>query len=473
MERLDVLVAGGGISGLGSAWWLARGGRSVAVWEADARTGGKICSTRHEGYLTERAASMVLNFRPEVSELLREIGLEAEQVARNTDVEARRYLLQRGRLHALPMRVGAMVASPLWSLRGKLRLLAEPFVPRGGSADESVGAFIVRRLGHEMLDKAIEPFVAGTLASDPHQTCAAAALPRLTALERRYGSLAAGVLASRILRRRTASRPEVFSFGGGIGEVVDRLTGAAGVQVLTGHEVVELAPLRDGWRVTARTPRGDRIAFARDVVLTTPAAQAAALVSAVDDELATLLRGIEYAAVAVVHLGLARDAVRHPLDGTGFLAPKAEMRSLTGSLWMSSLFPGRAPPGRVLLTSYLGGARASGVCEWDDGRLVDETLAALRPLLGLNAPPEMVRIDRHQRALPQYHGRYAARLQAIEERVARLRGLHLDANYLGGVSVRDRLARGRALAARVAAARRTASDGVATPGSEQALGSSA
>lgn len=452
MDKLDVLIVGGGITGLASAWWLARSGLSVEVWEADKRTGGKIMSTRQDGYLTERAASMVLNFRPEVVEMVREAGLESAKTGRLPAAEARRYLLHQNCLKALPMRMGAMMTSPLWSMRGKLRLLAEPFIFSSGRADESVSEFITRRLGREVLEKAIEPFVAGTLAADPDQTCAAAALPRLTALERRYGSLAAGVLVNRVLRRSTACTTDTFSFHGGMGMLVENLAGTPGINVRTGYSVDELVRERDGWRVTATTPHGQQTLSARQVIVTAPASVAAALINRVDNELAELLRGIGYAAVNVVHAGMAREAVGHPLDGTGFLAPRGASAVLTGNLWMSTLFPDRAPPGKVLLTSYLGGVRAPQVEDWDDNRLVDETLGTLRPLVNLKADPEMVRIDRHREALPVYHGAYQLRMQAIAARLKQIPGLHLEANYRGGVSVRDRLVRGHAVANDILAA---------------------
>ena len=452
MDRPDVLIIGGGISGLASAWWLARSGLSVEVWEANKRTGGKIMSTRQDGYLTERAAAMVLNFRPEVAELVRESGLESAKTTRLPAAEARRYLLHKSSLKALPMRMGAMMTSPLWSMRGKLRLLAEPFIFSSGRADESVSEFITRRLGNEVLEKAIEPFIAGTLAADPDQTCAAAALPRLKALERRYGSLAAGVLVNRLLRRRTACTTDTFSFHNGMGTLVETLTRTPGINIRTGYAVDELVRERDGWQVTATTPQGRQTLSARHVIVATPAPAAAALISQVDSELAELLRGIGYAALTVVHTGLARDAVGHPLDGTGFLAPRGESAILTGNLWMSTLFPDRAPPGKALLTSYLGGVRAPQVAEWDDKRLVDETLRTLRPLVNLKADPEMVRIDRHLQALPVYHGAYQMRMQAITSRLRQIPGLHLEANYRGGVSVRDRLARGHAVANDILAA---------------------
>ena len=196
MNDTDVLVIGGGISGLSTAWWLNRAGCSVNVWESGKRPGGKIRSRRQDGYLTEQAAALVMNFRPEVTQLLQESGLEAAKTARLPAAEANRYLLQDGQLIAMPMRLGRMVCSPLWSWQAKLRLLTEPFIPRGGSEDETVSGFVCRRLGREVLEKAMEPFVAGTLAADPDLANAAATLPRLTALERRYGSIAAGILVN-------------------------------------------------------------------------------------------------------------------------------------------------------------------------------------------------------------------------------------------------------------------------------------
>lgn len=458
MDKIDVLVIGGGITGLASAWWLARGGLSVAVWEAGDRPGGKILSSRQEGYLTERAASMVLNFRPEVSELMREAGLESVKTLRRDEAESHRFLLHEQRLKALPMRMGAMLASPLWSLGGKLRLLAEPFVFSRGATGESVSAFITRRLGREVLEKAVEPFIAGTLAADTDSTCAAAALPRLTALERRYGSLAAGVLANRILRRRTACSTEVFSFREGMGTLVDRLAQTPGVTLRTGHAVSALVAQEEGWQVTASSRQGERTAHARHVIVATPAPAAAALLEEVDRELSGLLRGIDYASVALVHLGLAREAVAHALNGTGFLAPKAESPVLTGNLWASTLFPNRAPAGKVLLTSYLGGARAPQASDWSDTQLVDETLKTLRPLIGLKANPEMVRVDRQSEALPLYHGAYQKRMQLIGARLNRIPGLHLEGSYREGVSVRDRLLRGHTVAAHILASQQWPSE---------------
>ncbi len=448
MNDVDVLIAGGGISGLATAWWLAREGLTVEVWERDPYPGGKIQTDRTDGYVTERAATLIMNFRPEVNRFVTESGVAADKVL---PVPVRnRYLLHRQCLVALPMRLGAMVSSPLWSLRGKLRLLAEPFIPAGGHAQETVSEFITRRLGREVLERAMEPYVGGVLASDPDLANAYAVLPRLTALERRYGSLALGVLAHRILRWRTGCPTESFSFYGGMSTLVETLAKTRGVRLRLGRSVEALTPDgTDGWYAIGNCAQREHTLRARQVVLSVPADVAACLVDPLDRELGQLLRGIEYAPLSVVHLGFDRSAVRHPLDGTGFLTPRHASLGLNGNLWMSTLFRDRAPLGKVLLTAYVGGARSPQAVDWDDDRSVGVVLQELEPLLGIDAAPEMVRIDRHIQALPLYHGAHHGRMTEVVRRLQGLPGLHLEANYHGGVSVRDRIVCGNNAAKRI------------------------
>jgi len=194
---------------------------------------------------------------------------------------------------------------------------------------------------------------------------------------------------------------------------------------------------------------------ARQVVLGVPAKAAACLLYPLDPDLADLLKGIQYTPVSVVHTGFDRHAIKHSLDGTGFLIPRRASVAATGCLWMSSLFPDRAPAGKTLLTNYLGGARLPEAVEWDDCRSVNQILEVISPLLGIRGDPEMVRIDRHHSALPLYHGRYYGRMRAITDRLQQLPGLHLEANYRGGVSVRDRIACAYNVAKRIAAEQET------------------
>jgi oxygen-dependent protoporphyrinogen oxidase len=343
-----------------------------------------------------------------------------------------------------------MISSPIWSLPGKLRLLAEPFIHKGGHEDETVSDFISRRVGREVLDKAMEPYVSGVLASNPDLANAYSVLPRMTALEKRYGSLTLGILIHKFLRRRTATPQEAFSFSGGMSTLVKSLVNNPAIRFRPDHTAVELEKHGPDWRVTGSASGTELSVTARQVVLSVPAKAAAQLLNPLDKDLAELLRGIQYSPVAVVHTGFDRRAIRHPLDGTGFLIPRRTDAAATGCLWMSNLFPNCAPRGRVLLTNYLGGARLPEAVEWDDERSVTEILNVITPLLNVRDEPEMVRIDRHHSALPLYHGNYHGRMKSVTDCLQRIPGIQLEANYRGGVSVRDRIACAHVAAKRVA-----------------------
>ncbi len=438
MNDIEVLVVGGGISGLAVAQRLGQQGIRVEVWDRAATPGGMVRSVRKDGYLTEQAAAMLLNFRPDVTRFISEARLEDRKQPR-IEVD-HRYVISDGRLRELPMKMGPLLMSDIWSMRTKLRMMLEPLARRSRGGEESVSEFVRRRFGGEVLEKALGPYVAGLLASDPDRASAAAVLPRLVALERRWGSIVLGALVHRLLRRRSAVQTEAFSFQGGMATLAGVLAEADGVCFCGGHEAVSLLPAGNGWLATARTCTGEREVRASQVILSTPASTTAGLIRSTQAELALLLDTIEYAPLNVVHTGFHRHGIRHALDGNGFLSLGDAGAPLIGCMWMSSIFEDRAPAGRALLSNYVGGARHPYTASWSDRRLVESVLQTLRPLIGLRLEPEMVRVDRHRRALPLYHDNYCERARRIRELAAPLSGLHLVANYLGGVSVRDRLA---------------------------------
>ncbi len=449
MSDIDVLVVGGGISGLAIATSLVHQGISVELWESSPRPGGKIeTHIDIHGYATERAANMVMNFRPEVNRFIEQSNLVAKKSVLAPVI--RRYMMHDDKLVAVPTKLAAMISSPIWSLPGKLRLLAEPFIRKGGHEDETVSDFISRRVGREVLENAMEPYVSGVLASNPDLANAYSVLPRMTALEKRFGSLTLGILIHKFLRRRTATPQEAFSFSGGMSTLVKSLVDNPGIRFRPDHTAINLLKRGSDWQVTGTTKGTDLSLTARQVVLSVPANAAAQLLNPLDHDLARLLYGIQYAPVAVVHTGFDRHAIKHPLDGTGFLIPRRAGVAATGCLWMSSLFPDRAPAGKVLLTNYLGGARLPEAAECDDKRSVAEILNVITPLLNIRGEPEMVRIDRHHRALPLYHGNYYGRMKMVTDRLQQHAGLHLEANYRGGVSVRDRIVCAHIAAKRVA-----------------------
>lgn len=444
-----VLVIGGGISGLSTAWWLAQSGIAVEVWERSGRAGGKIKTIQQQGYQMEHAASLLLNFRPEVAELVERSGLEDRKSSRTPLAEQNRYLLNNGQLHALQMSVSNFILSDNWSLKGRLRMMMEPFIPRGGSESESVSDFITRRFGRELLDKAMDPFVSGTLASDPDLANAEATIGRLTKLERTYGSLTLGAIIHKIVRRKSACITETFSFDGGMSTLVEQLTHQPGITFRSNREATAVEPRpHNRWRISGKDlDSGEETQHnASHVIFSTPAATTASLLDTISTESSQLLQGINYTPLTVLHTGFDRNQIHHPLDGTGFLTPRKEQTPFNGNLWMSSLFRGRAPHGKALLTSYLGGARHPEIALWSDKQILEQTLEHLNPILGIDSAPEMVQIRRHRQALPLYHGAYAARLKQLGHALKQHQGLHVAANYQGGVSVRDRISQGQQLA---------------------------
>ena len=443
-NKQDVIVIGGGISGLATAWYLAKSGLSVQVWEKSHHCGGKIKTDNINGFQTEQAASMVMNFKPEVDNFFNETGLQSLKSQRLLNSESQRYLIQQGKLQALPMTIHKLFLSSLWSHSGKLKLLMEPFISKGSNPNESVSEFITRRFGSEFLEKAMEPFISGTLASDPDKACARYVIPRLTALERKYGSITAGIIMHKILRKRTARNPESFSFQQGMQTITQQLADDPELGLQANYQVEKIIRhnTKNGqrhWEVQAQTPYGDIQCKAHHVVIASPAENAAQLIEPLNHQLGDLLSSIEYAPLSVVHLGFEKSAIKHPLNSAGFLVPRQEKMSINGNLWMSSLFADKAPQNHVLLSSYLGGARHPEMIHLSEQESVDEVLKNIKPLLGIHSSPVMAKVNKHYQALPLYHGNYHQKLTAIEEQLKTLSGIHLEANYKGGVSIRDRI----------------------------------
>ena len=447
----DVIVIGAGISGLVVAAELAQQGGRVTVLESSAAVGGKIKSCHDSsGYLTESAASLLLNFRPDVQQFIERHNLDRHKVAKSSYSDQNRYLANNQQLFPVPISIGKLFSSSFWSWQTKLRLMVEPFIPKGGTEHESVSEFVRRRMGSDVLEKAMEPFVGGTLAGDPDSANAWSTLPRLTALEQKYGSITAGVIINKLLRRRSAMINDSFSFYHGMASLPQRLAQTEGITLKTRCRASQLQPHADGWQLEIESHNSahpkTEIIRSRKVIIATPAAAAASLVEQLNSDLATALQQINYAPLAVVHTGFRREKIHHPLDGTGFLIPRRERRFINGNLWMSSLFERRAPAEQVLLTSYVGGARSPEKFALSDETLVQRCSDDINHFTHSHATPEWYKIDRHQQALPLYQQEHLQLMRHLSRAESQLGGLHLLGNYRGGVSIRDRVVQGTALA---------------------------
>jgi len=442
---LDCLVVGAGISGLASAWFLARRGLNVRVLEAANELGGVMHSLRDRGFLVETGPNSTLARGGAFDEIVRGLGLAPELLVANP-AASRRYVVQHGAPVALPGNPLAFFTTPIFSIGAKLRIFTEPF-HRRADTEETIAQFVRRRLGPEFLDWAIDPFVSGVYAGDPERLSVRAAVPKIYALEAQHGSLIVGAL-SRMLRGR-AGGPQpggrLVSFRGGMQTLPVAIARELGERVMPGAAATGLARAGDGW-IAQTAGREHR---ARQVVLALPAHAAAKLLEPLSAIAARELAAVVYAPIAAVGLGFRRAQIRHALDGFGMLIPRRENRKTLGVLFSSTLFPGRAPDDCALLTAFIGGARHPGIAQVDDEAVIEQILADLRPLLGIEGAPVMTRVTRWARAIPQYELGHLERLARLDAALAALPGLQLRANYRDGISVADCVQNAQALAIRM------------------------
>nr|MCU0634350.1 protoporphyrinogen oxidase [Gemmatimonadaceae bacterium] len=396
-----------------------------------------------------------------INELIAYLGLQQQVTAANAAV-SKRFVVRGGRLCPFPTTPPALLTTRLLSWRAKLRVLVEPLVKaRADGADESVAAFVRRRLGHEVLDYAVNPFVAGIFAGDPERLSLRHTLPRVAAMEREHGSLSAGLMASfRAQRARRAvataggsptaataaapdagSAPAVISFRDGLQTLIDAIGRALGSDLAVRTPVTSVHRRDDRWIVETAGPDGSDRSNARAfdaVVLAVPTHALSAMeLPAALRKFSAPLESVEYPPVATVTMGFRRSAVRHPLDGFGFLVPEIEQRSMLGTLFTSSLFPGRAPEDHVAIASFVGGTRRPDLATSSTEATVAALLPDLATLLGVTEPPVFVKRVLWPRAIPQYTVGYDALQEAAELTEQANGGLYLVGNYRHGVSVGD------------------------------------
>lgn len=416
-------IVGGGVSGLRVLWRLARAGVDAVLFDEAPRVGGVIRTHRAEGYLVEAGPNTVVDDGA-IGGFAAELGLGV----RRADPRMPRFVFRRGRLEPVPLGLRSLVRSPVLSAAGKLRLLAEPFIRRGGTADESVAGFFRRRFGAEVAERLVAPLMLGIYAGDADRLEVASVFPRLAGLERERGSVTRGMLCE-----RRGPRPSLLSFADGLEALPRRVAESLGPNLRLGTRVEAIR--RDG-RGFALDFRGgcERVDA---TVVATGAWGAAALLSALAPAAARALAVIPAPPLAVVSLAVGPGDLPHALRGFGFLAPRGEGLRVLGAVFASSLFSGRAPAGFATITAFAGGAVDLEVADLDDETVVRLVRADLASAVGLRAGGRVLALDRHRRSIPQYTIGHARRVAQIEASVAAVPGLHVAGNYLSGVSVGD------------------------------------
>ena len=439
---MKIGIVGAGISGLATAQaiLLRDPAAELVIFEAGSRTGGKVMTEKTtQGYLCEWGVNAFLDKSPRTLELCSEIGISALP----GDISAKkRYVYSEGELHQLPEKPPQFFTSRLLSVPGRLRVVGEVFSGRAKKPDETLEEFGTRHLGREAFEKLIDPMASGVFAGDARNMSLKSCFPRINEVESEYGSLIRGLIRLQIAARKAGKKDTpgpgpggmLTSFDGGMSEMTDALAALLGPRLRLNAPVSGISRQAD--RYSVHLADGGNEEF-DSVVLACPAYAQAAMLADLSPLFAELIGGIDYPPLSVVCLGYERGGMGPGLDGFGFLVPSREKRGILGTVVDSNVFPNRAPQGRVLLRTMVGGARVPAKAELPDGELMDLVRSDLRDIMGIESDPEFASIYRHQKAIPQYRVGHSSRLESIEKELEKFPGLVLTGNAYRGVSLND------------------------------------
>lgn len=436
-------IIGGGISGLALAHGLRARGKEVVVLEAASRPGGTIHTFREQGFLAEAGPNGFLDKEPATGRLIAALGLAGKvKVAEPTT--KKRFVWLNGSLQAVPSSPPAFLKSKLLPFGAKLRALREVFVDRADQGgDESIASFARRRFGPAVLPL-VDAVQTGIYAGDVEKLSLLACFPRLAALELEHRSLILGQIRERRQKAEratfSAKEPppgpgELCSFEGGLSTLIDTLAASLGPALRLDAPVRQLSRQGDRWKVELQGAAVE----AEKVILAVPSYVAAPLLQPLDAALAGEIASIEHAPIAVVHLAYPKRALPAVPEGFGFLAPRVESRRVLGCIYISSVFPWRAPEDQSLLTCMVGGATHPDLAALDEDALRALAREELERALGipLQTEPSYARVQRWARGIPQYNVGHLARLDRILRRAAAVPGLHLAGNCFRGIGMND------------------------------------
>jgi oxygen-dependent protoporphyrinogen oxidase len=463
-----VVIVGGGVTGLTTAVELrdaaAEAGveLEVVVLEKGESPGGNVRTERVDGYTIENGPNGYLDNAPRTPALVRRIGID-DRVQKADESAATRYIYRGGRLHEAPTGPGSFLRSPLLSLGGRLRVFAEPFARSRPDGDETIYDFAARRIGPEAASVLVDAMVSGVFAGDVRALSLASSFPKMAAMESEHGGLVKALIARMKAKKAAKSEAEsrrargedveeltrpggpagpggtLTSFRDGLDTLIHGLVDALGDGVVRTDAPVAAVRSNgpvgpgDGRRWAVELASGETV-DADAVVVTIPSPRAAPLLEGTDRDLATAVGEIETAGLAVVALGY--DAAAIPaVNGFGFLVPRGEDLRILGCLWDSSVFPGRAPEGKVLLRAMIGGAHDPAAVSADEDVLLRHVSDDLRRSMGIDAEPELTRIYRWPLGIGQYHVGHQERLDRIHRRLAENPGLWVAGSSYYGISM--------------------------------------
>ncbi len=418
----QVVIIGGGISGLATAYYLSKAGIPFKLIERDT-LGGIIRTERICGCVVEHGPDSWVSAKPWARELAVELGLGDQIIGSNDHLRAT-WIWKGGKLVRMPegmrlmvpVQLGPILRSGLIGLGGKLQILREQFRrPLHRDDDVSVAKFIGGHYGRDVVDYLTEPLLAGVFGGDPNEMSAQAVLTKFVEYEENYGSLTKGARQA----PEPSQGPLFSTLRDGLGSLVDALVARVGSSIIRGT----VDRVEKGWRVRVD---GEWIEASRVVVA-----------CKTQNVLPDLFPPVEYSSSTVVALIYKRSDVPHPLNGFGFLVPKIERRSVAACTWMGTKFPHRVPEDKALLRCFVSGN-------------VGDVRSELTQKMGITAAPEHERVIPWPQSMPQYTVGHKKRVELVEEMLKDFPGLHVVGNAYYGVGIPDCVRMAKQIAGRIA-----------------------
>jgi oxygen-dependent protoporphyrinogen oxidase len=461
VNRKKIVIVGGGITGLSAAFYAQKHAEEnnlpvdISIIEKSETLGGKIQSLHRDGFVIEKGPDSFLARKLPIIELSKDLGLEDELVGTNPKAK-KTYILHKGRLHrmppglilGIPTQMTPFLNTGLISIAGKARAAMDLVLPRRtDQGDESLGDFLERRLGKEVLDHIAEPLLAGIYAGDTHSLSLQATFPQFRALEQKHRSLILGMIASRKNAPDTPEVPEIakksmfLTYKKGLKTLVDSLIEKMEhVQLLTNRGVSSIAKQENGgYRLTLDNAQEVE---ADAVILALPPTISANLLPQLTT--ANKLREIRYVSVANMIMAFDQKDIPTPLDGSGFVVPRKEGRYITACTWTSSKWLHTAPEGKVLLRCYVGRSGDEEIVNNTDEEIQKKVRHDIKELMGITAEPLFYEITRWTQSMPQYPVGHLEQLKQVRKELAStMPGILLTGSGYHGVGIPDCVRQGK------------------------------
>jgi protoporphyrinogen/coproporphyrinogen III oxidase len=421
-----IAIIGAGISGLTLAWHLQQAGKPYVLLESSEVAGGYIKTALQGPYQLELGPNSLLA-DTETQAILEKMGLASHLVPSNP-VSNSRFIYRYGAYQQLPAGPGALLTSNFFSLKARIKIIAEFFNKSRGPENESLTAFFTRRFGPEVVQYALDPFVTGIYAGDTDSLLVKETFPQLVAMEQQYGSVLKGFVKTAGNARRKS-----VNFIKGMQTLTNTLAGSLH-NLKAAHTVQDISKTASGFTISGM---GNNLPFAfeaQKVVISVPAYVARNLLGPWP-ALALAARNIVYPPMIAVHTAFKKKDVKHPLNGFGGLNPSVEKKFCAGSIWTSSVFNHCCPDDEVLLTSFVGGIKNASHTLLPDDAVLKNVLAEVVRNYGITGPAVFTKLTRWPMAIPQYDQNLSQAKLAADK--VQPEGLYICANWLGGISLSD------------------------------------